>query len=67
MLCLFNGLGKQDPRALTVHETCTPLQWGAGGEDVYIVFQQNWRLRPAPITSAEAWKEVKVGGRERGE
>jgi hypothetical protein len=29
----------------------------------YSVCQQNWRLRPAPITSALAWKEVKVGGR----
>jgi hypothetical protein len=26
------------------------------------VFQQNWRLRPAPITSTVAWKEVKLEG-----
>jgi hypothetical protein len=29
----------------------------------YSVFQQNWRLRPAPITITVAWKEIKVGGR----
>jgi hypothetical protein len=33
----------------------------------YSVFQQNWRLRPAPITSAVSWKEVKVGGRKGNE
>jgi hypothetical protein len=33
----------------------------------YSVFQQNWQLRPAPIMSTVAWKEVKVGGRKGNE
>jgi hypothetical protein len=28
----------------------------------YSVFQQNWWLRPTPITSTVAWKEIKAGG-----
>jgi hypothetical protein len=34
----------------------------AWNPSIYSVFQQNWRLRPSPITSTVAWKELKWEG-----